>query len=433
MAIPELERLEKEKARALARLQAHDGEFTPAPGVPAVRYEAIRELVPTDKPTAMVQFALGREGSVAFILCRDAATEILPVRLPGLRAEVAWELAGQWLREYARCRQLPFVAFARQWDVLMERLLAQLHKLALEPVLQGLPQGIERLLFSPHQVLHLFPLHACRLSCGRRLADAYELVYTPSLSLLHRCANRKRDGQGDFAVVENPTGDLTFTAAECESVSRRLARLQKPARLPGGRATHDSVVAAALRSRLFHYSGHAVFNGQDPLESKLILSSEPLTLRELFTRRVLLPQNELTILNGCECALALPDLLDDFHNFTTGFLFAGAPCVVSTLWAIPDLPSALLMDHFHAQWLAGAAPAAALRAAVDWLRPLHAGEELDSVMAEFTQHLPKPLAKKCREQAASYVREFGETPFASPVHWAAFTCNGLGYARPQAA
>jgi hypothetical protein len=25
------------------------------------------------------------------------------------------------------------------------------------------------------------------------------------------------------------------------------------------------------------------------------------------------------------------------------------------------------------------------------------------------------------------VKEFGDMPFASPVHWAAFTCNGLGY------
>jgi CHAT domain-containing protein len=125
-----------------------------------------------------------------------------------------------------------------------------------------------------------------------------------------------------------------------------------------------------------------------------------------------------------------PDVLDDYHNFPTGFLFAGAPCVVSTLWAIPELPSALLMDTFHERWLAGDPPATALGAAQKWLRALRRGPALDAVMGRFTQALPKPLAEKCQEQAVLFTREFGDTPFASPVHWAAFTCNGLAYAKP---
>jgi CHAT domain-containing protein len=72
------------------------------------------------------------------------------------------------------------------------------------------------------------------------------------------------------------------------------------------------------------------------LNSTLRLSGEPLTLRG--SSPVCACAGLLTVLNGCESGLLLPDVLDDYHNFTTGFLFAGAPCVVSTLWAIPDLP-----------------------------------------------------------------------------------------------
>ena len=42
------------------------------------------------------------------------------------------------------------------------------------------------------QALHLVPLHACRLEDGLCLADRAEVVYTPSLSILHRCAARRR-------------------------------------------------------------------------------------------------------------------------------------------------------------------------------------------------------------------------------------------------
>lgn len=57
------------------------------------------------------------------------------------------------------------------------------------------------------------------------------------------------------------------------------------------------------------------------------------------------------------------------------------------------------------------------------------GGELDSVMTEFTRHLPKALGGAGRKQAAQYVQEFGDTPLIWPVNSAALPCNGLGYAR----
>jgi CHAT domain-containing protein len=312
----------------------------------------------------------------------------------------------------------------------MQAILPRLHNLAFAPVLSALPEGVERLAISPHQSLHLFPLHALPLEGGRRVADAFEVLYAPSFSLLHRCAERKPGGKGAFVLVDNPACNLLFTSVEGESLARRFRAKGDVIRLSGAAATREAMLSAAPGGRVLHYTGHAAFDGRDPLGSKLVLSGGALTLREAFSR-LRLPRNALTVLNGCECALSLPDLLDDFHSLTTGFLFAGSPCVVSTLWAIPDLPSALLMDKFHERWLAGCPPAAALRLAQQRVRDLQAGEELNREMAEFTRGLPDPLVRKCHEQAALYVREFGDRPFASPVHWAAFQCSGLGW-RPSA-
>jgi CHAT domain-containing protein len=51
-------------------------------------------------------------------------------------------------------------------------------------------------------------------------------------------------------------------------------------------------------------------------------------------------------------------------GLTRGFLYAGAPRVVASLWRVEDLATAALMTRFyHALWIEKLRPAAALRAA----------------------------------------------------------------------
>src|SRR5256885_3654725 len=68
------------------------------------------------------------------------------------------------------------------------------------------------------------------------------------------------------------------------------------------------------------------------------------------------------------------DRIDEYVNLPTGFLFAGAPCVVSSLWAVYDLSSALVMDRFHQEWLGGRSVGAALREAQRWRSEEHTSE-----------------------------------------------------------
>lgn len=267
------------------------------------------------------------------------------------------------------------------------------------------------------------------------MADAFEIVYTPSFSMLHHCARPGAQdvssdrGGAEFLLAENPTGDLLFTHVEGAALGRRFQGRGAVRHLSRTAVQKEALRAGVLDCRVFHYSGHAGFDGREPLDSSLLLSGEPWTLAEVFSG-VRLRRNELTILNGCESGLLIPDVLDDYHNFTTGFLFAGSRCVVATLWSIPDLPSALLMDRFHERCLDGETPAAALRHAQETIRRLRAGGDFWGVIEEFISHLEDAeLARVCREQASRFVEAFGETPFASPVHWAAFTCNGSGYTR----
>jgi CHAT domain-containing protein len=144
-----------------------------------------------------------------------------------------------------------------------------------------------------------------------------------------------------------------------------------------------------------------------------------------------LRRNRLTVLNGCESGMLTPDGTDEYLGLPSGFLYAGAACVISTLWAVNDLSSALVMDRFHGEVANGSYPAAALREACRWLREdIHTGHQLrDSIVPEFLQRVDDAqLRRDCLAKAAEYAQRYPNTaPFASLAHWAPYICSGLGY------
>jgi CHAT domain-containing protein len=68
------------------------------------------------------------------------------------------------------------------------------------------------------------------------------------------------------------------------------------------------------------------------------------------------------MLSSCQSGIG-PQLHDGTLSLATAFLMAGACSVGSTLWKIPDGPTAVLMDVFYNQLTHGASVAAAMRAA----------------------------------------------------------------------
>jgi hypothetical protein len=121
-----------------------------------------------------------------------------------------------------------------------------IEKLAGQPTCRALKEnGIGRLILAPNHALHLFPLHACLLADGRNLADACEVVYTPSLSILHQCVRRERRLRRELLLVENPTLDLPFTEVKGNQLRAPLPHAPAAVRRPG-----DEGPAAARRRPL---------------------------------------------------------------------------------------------------------------------------------------------------------------------------------------
>ncbi|MEK7675080.1 MAG: CHAT domain-containing protein [Verrucomicrobiota bacterium] len=439
--LAERDELNRQHAALLAQIRQHDPEFAPDQPVAPVSFAQAQALLPADVPTAIVQFTLTRERGLALVI---TGNDILKVPIPDLAEQQGWELANEWLRNYYEGRDGDTAAWMRRWEQVLPGLLRGVAAKALQPVMnriQGL--GLRRLVLVPHRALHLFPLHACPLADGSLLTDHFEIVYAPSLSLLHRCASRPRPEREQLLLVQNPTGDLAYSEVE----GRGLQRLYGSSclALERGRATKESIFKHAETAHVTHYTGHSYFHPKEPLQSALILeglseqaSSRWLRLRDAFTR-LDLRRNRLAILNGCESGVLFPDPVDEYVNLPTGFLYAGAACVISTLWPVWDLSSALLMVRFHQIWKEDGRSdriATALRQAQAWLRrEIRSGPQLrDEVLPAFLKSVEdEDLRRKCVAAADEYARRFPDRPpFAHPIYWAPFICSGLGYplARP---
>ena len=76
----------------------------------------------------------------------------------------------------------------------------------------------------------------------------------------------------------------------------------------------------------------------------------------------------VVVLSACETGLFdYSRYPDEFVGLNSGLLMAGTPAVVSTLWAVDDRSTALLMSEFYTRLLAGDSFSSAVNHAQLWL------------------------------------------------------------------
>ena len=346
-------------------------------------------------------------------------------------AEPQGRAVGGWLVDYYRFQNEQTAETRARWLATLVETGHVLYEKLLRPVVERLDTlGVWRLILIPSLGLHLLPLHAAgpRDMGEHTLLDDYEISYAPGVLIWRYC--RKREAKAceeTLIVVANPSGDLPFAEYEVQSI-----RAQFPSAglttFWREQAIRENVLARADRAGYFHFACHGLFDLVDPLESRLSLADSDLTLRDVLGQ-LRLSGARMVVLSACETGISeFRALADEAISLPAGFLMAGAPAVVASLWAVNDLSTALLMERFyHNLLIEQQNPSAALRAAQLWLRTVQAGE----LAAHFETERRKPDGERLLpyEQASAAWRRFvsmkpDEHPFAHPYYRAAFTLNG---------
>ncbi|WP_293147400.1 MULTISPECIES: CHAT domain-containing tetratricopeptide repeat protein [unclassified Microcoleus] len=289
-----------------------------------------------------------------------------------------------------------------------------------------------RLILIPHRALHLFPLHALPLADGEFLCDKFPkgVSYAPSCQLLLQAQKRKRPDFTHLFAIQNPTKDRPYVDLGVEAI--RPYFQPNDYVLPGEQAIKANLIQSEkLRSaHCFHFFGHATFNFE---KSALILADGHLTLGEIFALD--LNQCRLVILSACETGMTdFNSISDEYIGLPSGFLFAGSPSVVSTLWEVDQLSAAFLMIEFYEnlrkyKQLEEGDIAIALNLSQKRLRDLTVDEfkkrlvQYKPLIDEILSKLPKVERRKA--EASITYRLSQAYPFAHPSDWAAFTATGI--------
>jgi CHAT domain-containing protein len=150
--------------------------------------------------------------------------------------------------------------------------------------------------------------------------------------------------------------------------------------------------------------------------------AECLTLEEIFNLR--LSKCSLVTLSACETGLTdIRDNTDEYIGLPSGFLYAGATSLISTLWAVNDVSTAILMIEFYEIFLSETRPpvAIALRESQLWLRSLTVKGLLEWVEAS---ELLSSEHKTTIQDSFAYGYDDDYPPYEAPHFWAAFCAVG---------
>lgn len=139
----------------------------------------------------------------------------------------------------------------------------------------------------------------------------------------------------------------------------------------GFAASRQTVLSGELGPyRILHFATHGLIDPRHPELSGLVLSQLDSAGRpvEGFLRLAdvydLDLRADLVVLSGCQTALGKEVRGEGLMGMTRGFLYAGVPRVVGSLWRVEDRASVKLMSRFYrALWQEKRSPAAALREA----------------------------------------------------------------------
>lgn len=268
--------------------------------------------------------------------------------------------------------------------------LRELYDILIQPVRDKLPrQSGSRLTIVPHGVLFWLPFAALPDARGRYLIEQYELHYTPAGAMLE-FTKRKQLAKGSANVliiadparmpdagVPEPLASLPGTRSEAAAIARLLTRSHTTV-LSGTGASEAGVRAHLANSRVVHFATHGIVRDDEALESFLALgasSSAPaedgrLTAQEIYGLDL---QADLVFLSACRSGRGKISG-DGIIGLTRGFIYAGTPAVVATLWDVADETTELLVLEFYRAYQRDGNRGRALRIAqLRMLRDLRAG------------------------------------------------------------
>lgn len=366
-----------------------------------------------DEETVLLEYFLGEQRSFLFFVTKNSL-EIF--ELPSrelLESQIRQTLENLKSRAQSIEGETALQRDARikKADLNTEKNLAETSQILLTPIVNKIQN--KRLLIVASGILQYLPFAALPnpsvKSERRYLVETNEIINLPSASILPLLRQTKigeKTTRNQIAILADPVFSkddsrlklLTTQNAGQNAVMRDVKILSPTFRSDFSRLRFSRIEAEAIselansnqrfvaldfaanlkaatgenmqKSNIVHFATHGVVNSQFPELSGIVLSLVDekgnsqegfLRLHDIYNLRL---EADLVVLSACETALGKEIKGEGVVGLTRGFMFAGVPNVVASLWRVEDQATADLMKRFYQRMmLEKLPPSAALRQA----------------------------------------------------------------------
>ena len=448
--------IERSKTRNLVELIAEKVDFTP------IEYSEIQNLL--DEKTAIIQFYIFKDCFRAFIITKNNDKPII-----WKSTEEDLDQFIDWIKKYLTL----YYSDRKKWRNDLNDQLTELAEIFhINEIIAQVPKDIQKIIIIPHRHLHLLPFHAIPLSTNSEyLFDKYPggVSYAPSCQLLNIAKERlsnpilqrertrleplsnsllegERTRLSNLFAIQDPNNNLPFTNTEVETIAANFhpQQILKNDEASKANLQETTTFNNFTNSQWLHFSCHGSFDLESPLKSALQLAesevnpsllttyssryvrinketaidlSKCLTLADILELN--LPQCYLVCLSACETGVIdVRNNSDEFIGLSSGFMKAGAVNIVSSLWTVSDVHTAILMIKLYENIANKPQDITfALNTVQEWLRKATQVEIIDwlkqkpEIKEEQKENIINSLSKQFRPE---------HQPFNQPYFWAAF-------------
>jgi CHAT domain-containing protein/Tfp pilus assembly protein PilF len=306
--------------------------------VEAITLPALQTLL--DDSVALVEYLVTENELVAWVVTKD---KIDVARIPFKEKSLNGLIADY--RE--RIQKLAPI----------EEQAQQLYSLLIKPV-EPYFKGKSFLGIVPHGHLHYISFSSLRDDQGY-LVEKYPLFYSPSASVMQFTFKEvaKRDRDIKVLAIGNPDlGDFNYDLPLAEMESNAIKwDFPKVDIFTRENATESLLQERIGEYQIIHIASHGEFDPINPLFSSLKLARTAtddgnFEMNEVFGLEI---NADIVTLSACQTGLG--DIVggDELVGLNRAFIYAGTRSILSSLWRVSDISTAVLIKHFYRNYKSG--------------------------------------------------------------------------------
>jgi CHAT domain-containing protein/tetratricopeptide (TPR) repeat protein len=159
------------------------------------------------------------------------------------------------------------------------------------------------------------------------------------------------DLENDAFIDETGNAVYLLPIPGVEEEIRKISRGPGADKYYGVQATEQAFKKRASKYNILHFAMHTLINNEEPMLSKLVFYQDGDTVEdgmlntyELFGMEL---NASLAVLSACNTGTGRLLKGEGIMNLARGFLYAGVPGIVMTMWSVDDQASARIVNNFY--------------------------------------------------------------------------------------